>query len=587
MNKFLTKSITLALTATIVTSTLAGCGGKDKGAESSGGKTETTKTQETGTKAQDIKEYTVYSSDSSIEAWLDNDKDVVTKYVEEKFKLRIGDVIMRGDSANKFNTLVAANAVPDVIVASQDRFPEAINLGVTKDLTELVPEFMPNYWNNVIQEKDKPYHYTDGQIHNVFRYDDSRVLDDQLMEDPYFITGGHTLMTREDLLTAAGYKFKPIAQIEAECKAEGRVPTMEDLMTDPPIQTPEDLQTYLTKLKDLNIQVNGLDLIPMTFRWSVFHLGSMFDSGHWKWDSETKTANAYVGSKGAYDYYSYLRNLYQDGLLDKDFLIHKKEQAQQKVFSGRVGVFFTDISNPSDVTKKLAAVDENMVVRPIYFPRTENHGYYDCYTPGFTNIGLNANLDDDTAKRILGMWDWLTTDEAQDVALWGPEEAGLYNVVDGKKVFTDASWMDAVSTKSAQPGGPQDSGLYNYQKAKFWSLIGNVSPLPIKRKFQGTPERSMDPKVDVLSKLTMMASRGMVGEDASVSYGNGDEDVSKASKFFWDEFRKSYLAKLVVTDSKDEFDQVWEETLQAMERATNYSKGQETMKEYFNEKGFN
>ena len=187
---------------------------------------------------------------------MNNPGDVVTPYVEEKFKLRMSDLQWQGEMSvqQRINQYAATGSWPDVMIGDPNFLQLMLKQEEHMDLTELVPQYMPTYWNEVMNEVDKQLNYGmsggEGKIafiykHHLHPYDPAK--DD----DPYvvFNRGSHALQTREDLLAAAGHTFKPMAEIVAEVERTGRPPTAEDFAIDPPIDTPEKLTEYLRKIK--------------------------------------------------------------------------------------------------------------------------------------------------------------------------------------------------------------------------------------------------------------------------------------------------------------------------------------------------
>ena len=94
-------------------------------------------------------------------------------------------------------------------------------------------------------------------------------------------------------------------------------------MITPAIETPEDFHQLLKKISELNITVGDSSLIPFSsIDWSQFHLGSMFDFGHWRINDEGDVGG-FLGTEGAKEYYKYLNTLYKEGLIDPDFIVQR------------------------------------------------------------------------------------------------------------------------------------------------------------------------------------------------------------------------------------------------------------------------
>jgi len=544
-------------------------------------------------------EYDVFMFTRFENLWMNNAGDVVTPYVEEKFKLRMSDLQWQGEMSvqQRINQYAATGSWPDVMIGDPNFLQLMLKQEEHMDLTELVPQYMPTYWNEVMSEVDKQLNYGmsggDGQIAFIYKHG-LNPFDPALDNDPYtvFNRGSHALQTREDLLTAAGHTFKPMAEIVAEARRTGKPPTAEDFAIDPPIDTPEKLTEYLRKIKALGLTMNNAPVFPITWDWSMFHIGTMYDWGHWKYNFETGTADGYLGSPGAKEWFWLVNRWYQEGLLDPDFLVDKKAQIRQKYAGGRVGTFF-DVYDLPGTIRALKALDSSYVMRPIPMVKADpsNHGYWDAYVPGWFDVLLSDDLDESVAIRLLKMWDWMYTEEGMDVLAWGPPDTGLWEMRDGVKVFTDEAMWDAARTMSEGQGGPEEYGLQalrGHTEGDMWSRIANASAGPqLAKTFPSSIQRSYP--LDINDTLIYNVGKVLTGFAhhrplrGNVSYGVG-EIVGKTSDYYWGDFRTGLnqdLVSLISAETRDEYDAAWEDVITRFKRTTRYDEAKQIMTEYF------
>jgi ABC-type glycerol-3-phosphate transport system substrate-binding protein len=540
-----------------------------------------------------VKYSVYYGVTGQLPPWIDNPDDVVTPYVENKFKLQIEEVVWPAGMPNRLNTLIASNSVPEVILLDPNGVMDVIDKGIVKELTELIPQYMPTYWTKYLLDVDKAFCQVDGKVYWVYKRDAGRErTPEENLADPYFVGGGHAPFVREDILAQCGYSFKSIKEIEQDCIAEGRVPTEEEMQITPAIATPDDFYEFLKKVKSLDIKVGDLPMIPWSTTWSIFHFGSMFNFGHWKWDDEQQTCYAYLGAPEAKEYFKYLAKLYQEELLDKDFLVQKTEDLRQKVGSGRVAVCMNDVEGLEGVRQALQEMDPSYQLRPIPWPeKDDNHGYYDVYSPAWFLVLINKDVSDDLAIRLLKMWDWMYTDEGYDILVWGPEEAGFWEIKDGKKVFKDPEMWEISKARKLNAGGPDQYGLHAmegfYGGGNLWSKIANCSGGPSNGGIRGT-DRSYPPDtIDVFRRMAYWAAKEHTLYDSPStkgSYGVG-ELVGKTSTFYWSEFTSKYLPGLLTAESDAEFDKEWDNMYKDFLRITEYEKAVEIMTEWFRSMG--
>jgi ABC-type glycerol-3-phosphate transport system substrate-binding protein len=248
-------------------------------------------------------EYDAYFDIETVAKWFDNPKDVVSKWYEDTFKLKLTDIYWQsGQSTDqRIAAFIASNSFPDVMVANRASIFAALDQGM--DLTELAPEHMPNYWNNIINDSLRSTLYHNGKVKFLYKYE-AFGLDEQTgLNDPYFNQFNHTLMIREDILTKLGYKFTPISEIQKTCNDEQRAPTLADYNIDPvPYKTMGEFTEFLRKIKALELKdKSGNSVLPFSTMGAT-HVTTGFDfSTLWKWNDEKKVADGYLGSPKAKD----------------------------------------------------------------------------------------------------------------------------------------------------------------------------------------------------------------------------------------------------------------------------------------------
>ena len=405
------------------------------------------------------------------------------------------------------------------------------------------------------------------------------------MNDPYNIPFSNwALWTREDILKACGYDFTPLAEIEAEYSEKGENPGEEAFAITPAIDTPEKLTEYLQKVKDLGIQVGDRELIPMSLiNWSQFHVGTMFNFGHWSIDDE-KDVNGYLGAKGTKDYYKWLNNANNKGLLDPEFLLQKDDQLQQKVASGLVGAGMM-VPDMDSAQEALLESNPEAVIRYIPWPKAEGYtGSFDVYESGFWRATV-AN-DFEYKDRLCELWDWMYSDEGLDILTWGPEEAGLWEIDEsGKKVFADKEVEKACLSGELQKKGADYYGIYDCSGIyfPFMSTIAICAPT-LDAYNPKSYTRSYDPKLDIKAINRSYSSMNSYNWDGTASYGSGEDEVAKVSNYFWSDWVATASAD-VITAPEEDFDEVFDKAIQKFYDKSDYDTAKSLMEEWFEEKG--
>ncbi|ULL15244.1 hypothetical protein DVH26_12830 [Paenibacillus sp. H1-7] len=505
--------------------------------------------------------------------------DVVTPYIQNKFNIEFTDMYVNNDQPLKerLNQWIATKNLPDVVMMDKAGASYAISTGQFADLTEFIKD-MPNlkkwfpeqYWSRFTN---------DGRNYQIpTPLVNTNSNDPKYADDPYNSGKRLTsLYVREDLLAKAGYKFKPLKEIQKETVDKGKKPTLEDFAIEPAIKTPEDFYQLLKKMKELNVSANGKPLIPISFPiWAQFHFGSMFDFGHWTLDKDG-TVDGFLGSKDAKKYHEFMNRLYQEGLLDKDFIIQKDDQLQTKAATGQLGVILA-VLNLDAVRQSLLNIDPSMELRAIPWPKENpDKGYYDIYEGSFWRLLIRKDFPD--IKRLIQYLDWTLSDEALDLMSWGPENAGIWKMQDGKKVFVDPQVESDMLTGKLGGKGADYYGLFSrqfYSKASYfglgWYLVRDYNPK--------SPLRSYPAKYDLYVMNSGMVANKSYNVSGTASYGDGSKEAEAASNTYWT-FTTLDVAKLLTPKTKEEFDKNWNAIITKYMKDTNYEQASKNMVKWF------
>lgn len=549
----------------------------------------------------EVYEYSVYFDTDELFEWWDNEDDVVTPYFEEKFGLRIGEQMWRsGQVTNeRINTFVASGSFPDVFIAGFSHAPTLEPLSY--DLTELVPQYMPNYWAS-LSEADKMLNTIDGKIYFVFKKDDVDWTPEALA-DPYQNGYGLSLQMREDILAELGYEFTPMAEIVEICKAEGRQVTVKDLeITHPdkrlptwqgvsmPYSTPYEYAEFLAEIQELAPEdKSGNEVFPLTLRWGIQQIGAgAFDwSNGFRWNEETGKAEGYLGSSETYEFLKWWWGMYRDGLLDPNYVIQTNTQLEEKVNSGQAAMWFEP--NQTNVQRSLLALDESWFVRPMPNPMGEEHSYWYPYTPGFFSVHLSKDLPEELVIRFLEMWDYMYTEEGILDLIYGPEEAGFRTVreSDGRVVFTDEMQSLYDTGEKGLEGGPDQYGLLHkatHRWGAFWSRIAYFSAAP-RSTFKLGPARAFPPEPEPLPRARRIYSAFAMSLSPDFAWAVGE--ASQATTDYWNStFKYQDIAEILNSETEAEFDAAFEEMQRRNDTLGRYPEAVEEMTALFKSRGY-
>lgn len=523
--------------------------------------------------------------------FIDNPNDVVTPWIENKFHIRVAEVIQGGLTTISFKervaTYIAANNLPDVIIAGNENIAYAVSTGkYGGGYQDLIENNMPNF-NSYMQDKFWPRYMNNGVKTQIVECSpDTR--EEPYASDPYTNPlGAWSLWVREDLLAAAGYTFEPVKSIAARTTDVGVMPTAEDFAIEPAIETPEQFREMLEKIQALNITVGDASLIPFSsIDCSQFHLGCMFDFGHWR-KTDDGDVNGFLGCTGAKEYYYYLNQLYNAGLIDPDFIVQTADQLQSKIASGRVaaGMYINDATSAQQGL--FQTVGEDAYIRFIEWPKSDpNLGFYDIYEGGFWRLTLKTDLSDEVKARLIEYFDFFYSDEFMDIATWGPAEAGLYATDEnGVRYFVDEQTQNDIINGVAHGKGADYYGLYSPTYNTYFKYLNKAAACAVTTTYNPYDARRTQESVslDMLTINKLLTSLGGYDMGGRAAYGDGSDEVAAISSWYWSKFTGNLVAPILTAQTEEEFNEAWDEMYEEFVDDTDYETAVEKMAEWFEE----
>ncbi len=299
-------------------------------------------------------------------------------------------------------------------------------------------------------------------------------------------------------------------------------------------------------------------------------------TGGWYCNPDTMEVSGFLFNPGMKEFYKTWKNWFDKDLIDKDYIIHKGEQYQEKVASGRVAVVFPGGIDLATVRASLKEQGSDLKVIP--WPETSANSYVDASFPcGFKNIMINKNCKD--IPRLLEYFDWFQTEEAKDLMSWGPESAGLWEIKDGVKVFKDTEFANDVisNAKTADGRGAEYYGLVGKDYAPHAKATLCAPAILFNEK---SVDRSYPLKMDAYTSSYAYVSTEMLNRDGTVLPSAGEKS-NTASGYYWSVIKTTKIASLLSTKSDEEFNKVWQEILDDFKANGDYDAATEEMRAVF------
>lgn len=375
--------------------------------------------------------------------------DPTSTWIKDNKKVQINEVSSGGAAAQKFNTMIASNELPEVIWTERGADVEKL-----REAGMLVPfdDYLDKYTNLVEWM---------GDDLNMLRSEDGK-----LYQFPNW------------------YSSRPFGNAGYVVNKK-----IYEELGSPPLETTDDLYNYLVLVKENYPNVvpfephlakdgQGLDVLYTAFGEEVLYqytnIRAVPDGDQLKsifTDETFREAQRYISK------------LFREKLISQDALTQTLDQITEKVMSGRVAVFAgaspTTIAMEAHVA--LTADDPDagyFMIWPIHKPGLDKNKIY----PGtYTSLGWNVSVITTAAKdpeKIFAFLDWLTGPEGQSVLMWGPPGGYWTGEFDGEgfPVFTEAYGNDPGGVAELQ--ADNDPFMWNGNtvyvdtaKAKFESTL--------------------------------------------------------------------------------------------------------------------
>ncbi len=519
---------------------------------------------------------------------LDNPDNIIIPYIEKRFGLRVKEIMKVPPDMTYPQAIAmwnAAGVAPDLMQCGAEDFGAMVATGAFTPLDSYL-ENMPNY------EKFLPSKYwsrevgEDGSVYAYYMLPDyAWPQQEPPSDDIVTMSMNHrSLWVREDVLEAIGYSFTPVMELKEETVDKGIRPTAEQLKITPAIDTPEDFLNFLRKIKEANLKApDGSDMIPLSLvSWETWHLGVMFDWGYWRITPEGEV-DGYLGLPGTRDYMEWLWTAYREGLIDPDYLVHKGVQLQEKIATGKIAAG----EYVPDAIGTFAQLEQNVpgaIRHFIPFPKqSPDYGFYDTYMPQpYHRTLVNKRLSDDVKERIATFVDWLYSDEGASIMAWGPEEAGLYEVVDGKRRFVDPVVEAAVLSGDIEGEGVYKWGLFDSVLQAASDPLANVlGPEKLPNSVFHEYNQTGNYMALISSIVGSEPSNLPVGTKLQVANSDQSELVQEVADWYWGIFPQTYLPQLLKSKDKAQFEERYAQMMDAFYRETSYERAKANMVEYF------
>jgi putative aldouronate transport system substrate-binding protein len=324
-------------------------------------------------------------------------KDPASKWIQDNLKITVNGISSGGNNAQKLQTMIAGNELPDIIWT--DRGPDIERLreaGMLVPLDEYIDKY-PNFKKYLSENHKALLRSPDGKIYQVPNYYTQQPNGNAgyaINKKIYKELGSPKLETTDDLyayLQAVHKKFPEVTPFETGLAKDGH-----------------GIDQLFSSFKENNLSLTRFFAVP---------------------DGD-KMVSIYK-DPGFRESVVYTAKLMREKLMTQDANTQTEDQVREKAMNGKFAVIAT-----FDPMKMLAVADEElkkkdpedgyMFIKPIVKQGLDASKIY----PGtYNQLGWNVAAITTNAKNpeaIFAMLDWMTGPEGSMVLNWGPPGADGY-----------------------------------------------------------------------------------------------------------------------------------------------------------------
>ncbi|RED66426.1 extracellular solute-binding protein [Cohnella phaseoli] len=409
---FRKKLVLMLLVVFTVASILSGCGGsKDNGAEGSGSSSPSGGEESKAAQSAEPVELSVFS-------WMfegaDSPDSVIYKKLQEKLNVRLKPVTASwNDWEEKLNVMIASGEMPDVFVSYGIDRPVQYRQWIKEGMVLPISDYADSYPNirDSLANFEMLAKTTGGKHYALPIYNESGSGKDAV--------SGHNILIRKDWLDMLGLSVPTtIDEFYSVAKAFTE--------NDPDGNGKKDTYGYTSSSGGV---------------WWQYPIFNAFDTSTERWEKKDGQWMPEVISEETKEAVTFLHQMYNEKMLDPEFMLNTDDKKIEKFVTGKVGMiihnanatFYNDIYNKFNQAKPEA--DPKSIFTWVGtlkgktgIQRMDGFNNFWCET------SINAGISEEKRQKALELLDFLLSDEGQDLMLNGVE--GVHYKKDGDTVVS-------------------------------------------------------------------------------------------------------------------------------------------------------
>ncbi|BBH22400.1 putative ABC transporter peptide-binding protein YtcQ [Paenibacillus baekrokdamisoli] len=403
------KLVLLFMVIFAVVSILSGCGGNNNEKTAATSPSSTNGTEDTSTPSSEPVELSVFS-------WMfegaDAPDSLIYKKLQEKLNIRIKPITASwNDWEEKLNVMIASGEMPDVFVSYGIDRPVQYRQWIKEGMILPISDYAGQYPN--IQKSLANFAVlakTTGDKHYALPiYNEAGSGKDAV--------SGHNILIRKDWLDKLHLQVPTtLDEFYAVAKAFTE--------NDPDGNNKKDTYGYTSSSGGV---------------WWQYPIFNAFDTSTDRWENKDGQWSPEVISDKMKDAVSFLNKMYNEKILDPEFMLNTDDKKIEKFVTGKVGIiihnanatFYNDIYNKFKQAKPEA--DPKSIFTWVGTMKGKTGiQRMDGFNNFWCETSINAGISEEKQKKALELLDYLLSDEGQDLMLNGIE--GVHYKKDGDKI---------------------------------------------------------------------------------------------------------------------------------------------------------
>ncbi|QEN04412.1 extracellular solute-binding protein [Thiospirochaeta perfilievii] len=457
-------------------------------------------------------------------SWFPNQwgDDPTSRYITEKTGVDINFVVPAGSEAEKLNTLIAGDQLPDIITLGwwEAQITDMIDGEMVYPLDELAEKYDPYFFKVANPARLGWYTKEDGHIYG---YPNASYTPSDY--DKFEIPSNSVFIVRKDMYEALG---------------------------SPSMRTPEGFLDTLKRAKEMFPEVNGNPLIPFAGEPFNEQGNNSFEKYLQNFLNIPQQIDGKLYDRTSHPEYKRWLKTFREanemGLLSPDIFIDQRPQIEEKQEQGR---YFSMLYQHTDMANQQMSLyqrDPNSIYIAVDGPanaKMDDPVLEGGGISGWTVTLISKNCED-PARAIRFLSYWMSEEGQHDFTLGAP---GQWETVDGQDQLTKEAMDLMINDRSAydkEYGGQQT----------YWMLMDN--PMFEGKKWAPQPVTPMKELINWTKPYTasfaQFSNLTIPGYEPESVIGTKQQTMEG-----------KYIPLLIIAESDKEFEDIWAEWQQKKE----------------------